>query len=315
MTTTSSLGSFANQSSGSSTENPSENPTSIHPDTRIASAAFKVADLQRSLHFYTEIIGLAKISQVDHEVLIGAAGQPILRLVEVRDARRQPANTTGLYHAAILWPDRRSLAIKIAQLIDLRVRFGQSDHIVSEAFYLSDPDGNGLELYRDRPRSEWDWQGETIRMAVDPIDFNDFFTEIDQIDPVSSDPLAPGGTRLGHLHLRVADITKAEQFYHNLLGFDVTASMSGALFLSAGGYHHHLGMNTWESLNGKPPTEPSAGLLEFTIAVPLQSELERLLGVLSAAGIAFERQGSSALFYDPFLNQIRLEWIEPAAAL
>ena len=242
----------------------SQVPVRIHPQTRIASFALKVADLQRSIHFYTEIIGLGLIQGGDHEAILGAGGQPILRLVKLQDARRQPPNTTGLYHAAILWPDRRSLAIKIAQLSDSGIRFGQSDHLVSEAFYLSDPDGNGLELYRDRPNSEWQWQGDAVQMAIDPIDFDSFFSEIKPQDLDLGNPAAPDGTRLGHMHLRVSDIPLAEKFYHDLLGFDVTASLPNALFLSAGGYHHHIGMNTWESRGGRPPTEPSAGLLEFT---------------------------------------------------
>ncbi len=300
MTTVQDLASFSG-------ETPTGEPSPIHPDTRIASLALKVADLPRSIHFYTEIIGMTVIHKTDSQALLGAGGQPILRLVEVRDARRQPPNTTGLYHAAILWPDRRSLAVKIAQLIDLQVRFGQSDHLVSEAFYLSDPDGNGLELYRDRPRSEWEWQSDAVRMAVDPIDFDDFFSEIDPSNSASSSPYAPPNTRLGHIHLRVADIALAEGFYHGLLGFDVTASMPDALFLSAGGYHHHLGVNTWESRGGKPPIGPTAGLLEFTIALPFQSELERLVKLLVDSGVPVERQDSFALVHDPFQNLIRLE--------
>ncbi len=224
-----------------------QSETSIHPDTRIGSVLIKVANLDRSLDFYTNLIGLPVIQQEKGNALLGASQRPLLALKELPSAQRPPENTTGLYHAAILFPDRRSLAIKIAQLVEANIPFGQSDHLVSEAFYLTDPDGNGLELYRDRPKSEWIWQDGGVRMAVDPLDFNSFFSEIFPGEPALENNTVPKSTRLGHIHLRVADIDIAQNFYHGVLGFDVTARMSGALFLSAGGYHHHLGMNIWQS--------------------------------------------------------------------
>jgi catechol 2,3-dioxygenase len=233
-------------------------------------------------------------------------GWPVLNLEEVPGARVQPANTTGLYHAAILLPDRHALAVKISQLQALKVPLGYADHLVSEAFYLSDPDGNGLELYRDRPRTEWNWQGKSIRMASDPIDFASFFGEVHPDDPALGQMAMPTGTKLGHMHLRVADIPTAEAFYHGALGFDITAHWPSALFLSAGGYHHHLGMNTWESHGGKPPQEPSAGLREFSLLLPDAAELDRLANQVKAAGVAVEPAGDSAVVIDPFQNRIRL---------
>ncbi len=279
---------------------------SIHPSTEVGVVTLKVANLRRSLAFYTDMIGLTVLRQGEHTALMGAGRQPILALEEVAGARPLVRQATGLYHAAILFPDRLSLAAKILQLTKANYPYGYSDHLVSEAFYLDDPDANGLELYRDRPRSEWRWDNGQVRMALDPIDFDSFFGEVQPGDPALQNPSAPEGTKLGHMHLRVANITEAEQFYHGVLGFDITAHMPGALFLSAGGYHHHLGMNTWESLNARPPQEPSAGLREFSILLPDQAELERLVRQVEAAGVPVQQEQGSARLSDPFQNQIRL---------
>ncbi len=285
---------------------PGEPVAALHPATDVGTVTLKVADLPRSLAFYNQVIGLQTLEQVDGKAGLGAGKRPIMTLEEVRGARPQPANTTGLYHAAILLPDRHALAVKIAQIAAIRYPFGYGDHLVSEAFYLSDPDGNGLELYRDRPRSEWTWTNNQVKMATDPIDFGSFFAEIEEGEPALANPAMPDGTKLGHMHLRVADIPTAEQFYHGVLGFDVVARLPGALFVSAGGYHHHLGMNTWESCGGKPPVEPSAGLHEFSIVLPDQAELNRLLTQIHAAGVSVERGDDSAVVLDPFQNRVKL---------
>lgn len=281
-------------------------PATLHPATEVGTVTLKVADLPRSLAFYTNVIGLRPFQVEAHTAVLGAGQRRILTLEEVAGARPLARNTTGLYHAAILFPDRHALAVKMAQISAIRYPFGYSDHLVSEAFYLSDPDENGLELYRDRPRSEWNWDGQTVRMASDPIDFDSFFAEIKDNDEAIKNPEVPDGTKLGHMHLRVADIPLVEQFYHGVLGFDITAKWPGALFLSAGGYHHHLGTNTWESRNGKPPVEPSAGLREFSIALPNVAELDRLIKQIEAAGVGVERNGESAVVYDPWSNRIEL---------
>jgi catechol 2,3-dioxygenase len=283
-----------------------ESVFTLPPQTEVSLVTLKVASLDRSLAFYTQLIGLQELRRDEASAVLGAGERPILRLLETPGARPQPPSTTGLYHAAILWPDRHSLALKIAQLQAHGLPLGQSDHLVSEAFYLSDPDGNGLELYRDRPRHEWTWQDQLVRMAIQPIDFESFFSEIRQDDPALNDASAPVGTRLGHIHLRVAEISEAEQFYHGLLGFDVTAQMPGALFVSAGGYHHHIGMNTWESRGGQPPSAPSAGLEEFSLRLPDLPALERLADRLAAAGIALERNQATFVLHDPFQNRLRL---------
>jgi catechol 2,3-dioxygenase len=293
--------------------NPSAEAAALHPATEVGTVTLKVADLWRSLAFYTEVIGLQAFEQDEHIATLGAGQRAILELESVPGAQPPPAHATGLYHAAILLPDRHALAVKVAQLEAIRYPFGYGDHLVSEAFYLSDPDGNGLELYRDRPRGEWSWVDNHVRMATDPIDFDSFFAEINGDDEaVLSNPALPAGTKLGHVHLRVADIALAEEFYHGLLGFDVTARLPGALFVSAGGYHHHLGMNTWESQGGKPAVDPVTGLREFSISLPDMGELGRLTSRVEAAGVPVERGAGSAVLLDPFQNRIRLV-LQPAS--
>lgn len=278
----------------------------IHSDTRIGGAVIKVADINRSLEFYTKVIGFKVLSQNHQRASLGTALGSILVLEEMKGARRPSDSSTGLYHTAILFPNRRSLAIKIAQLVELKIPFGQSDHLVSEAFYLSDPDGNGLELYRDRPKSEWGWADGSVKMAVDPIDFNSFFAEIFPDEPALENRSVPADTRLGHIHLRVAEIKSSEDFYQRILGFDVTARMPGALFLSAGGYHHHLGMNVWQSRGGLPPAEPAAGLREYSILLPDEAEFERLVNRLEGEGVTIRTESDSISVADPSRIQIRL---------
>ncbi len=279
---------------------------SIHPQAAIGHVALTVADLQRSLVFYEQIIGFERIQQTDQTAVLGVAGVPLLHLIEKQGAVTQPDYSTGLYHVAILLPSRVDLAREIQHLIDVRYPLqGYADHLVSEAFYLADPDGNGLEIYRDRPRSEWRWSGSTVRMASDPIDFDSFFGELNDSNRTWTG--LPASTRIGHIHLRAADVAQAKAFYHDILGFDVTAQMPGAIFLSAGGYHHHLGANTWQSRGAPPAPENSVGLQEFTVTLPDEAERERIAERLMTAGIAFTREGQDILLRDPWQNQLRLK--------
>lgn len=278
----------------------------LHPSVDVGAVTLKVADLRRSLAFYGGLLGLAELERGDGKATLGAGTRPILALEEVPGAQPQPLRTTGLYHAAILFPDRRSLGVKIAQLAAAGLPLGQGDHLVSEAFYLSDPDGNGLELYRDRPRAEWEWDGNNVRMATDPVDVEGMFAEVGDLQQVMGETAAAVGTKLGHMHLRVADVSLAEKFYVDALGFDVTARWHGALFVSAGGYHHHIGLNSWESRGGPPAPENSAGLREFTLLLPNAEEIARVAERVAAAGYAVEEAADTILLRDPFENRIRL---------
>jgi catechol 2,3-dioxygenase len=281
-------------------------PAKLHPLTDVGSVTLKVADLRRSLAFYAGQLGLRVLQEGEGRATLGAGGRPIVALDEIRGAPPQPPRATGLYHAAILFPDRRSLGVKIAQLASEGISVGQGDHLVSEAFYLSDPDGNGLELYRDRPRSEWQWDGASVRMATDPVDVEGLFAEIGNLEQAMTEAAAPDGTKLGHMHLRVGDLALAEKFYVDTLGFDVTARWPGALFVSAGGYHHHLGLNTWQSRGAPLAPDDTAGLREFSLLLADKDEVERVASRVIEAGFTATDEGENALLRDPFGIHIRL---------
>jgi catechol 2,3-dioxygenase len=281
------------------------NPShSIHPGARIGAVALRVADLARSSAFYQDTLGLMPVGS-ERAVAVLAARDlvPLLSLHETPGARHV-ARAAGLYHFAVLLPSRVDLGRALKRLMDNGVRFGQSDHLVSEALYLSDPDGNGIEIYRDRPRSQWTWHGGMVEMAVDPLDLDSLLEEAGK--SVTSKPGAPEGTRIGHVHLQVSDVEQAVQFYHGLIGFDITASFQGAAFLSAGGYHHHLGLNSWSSRGAPPAPADSSGLASFAIEVPGLEERDRVLSRLKAAGIATEEEQGRAVIRDPWNIAVEL---------
>lgn len=235
------------------------------PDAaHIGGAHLRVIDLKRALGFYRDILGFT-VTESDntHAALSASPGEaPILRLTQHPGATRKPQRSVGLYHVAILMPDRAALSRILRRLIASGYPVGgASDHLVSEALYLSDPDGNGLEIYRDRPRAEWKWNGDKVAMATDPLDVDGVLSE-----STTDSGVAPG-TIIGHVHLHVSDLKRAEDFYGGLLGFDVMQrDYPGALFVAAGGYHHHLGLNIWAG-RMKPPAS-AVGLEDFTVVIP-----------------------------------------------
>ena len=233
--------------------------------TRIASATLSVGDIERSLHFYRDLAGLRVLSTDGNTVALGAGAEPILYLVEEKGAAPPPPRATGLYHTAILYPDRAALARVVTHIASKQYPFsGASDHLVSEAFYLDDPDGLGVELYRDRPRNEWKWDGDKIQMASLPLDIDDVLATADRPFDVAQE-----GTRIGHIHLKVSDIAKAEAFYCDDAGFLPMARFgASATFLAADGYHHHIGANTWHSLAASPAPGGHAGLRAFVVDTP-----------------------------------------------
>ncbi len=237
------------------------------PDTaHIGGAHLRVIDLDRALDFYRDTLGLTVVDQPGDTVALASSpdAAPILRLTVHPDAIRKPQRSTGLYHVAILLPSRAALGKMLHRLIDLGYPLqGAADHLVSEALYLADPDGNGLEIYRDRPRSEWRMDGDSVAMATEALDVDGVLADADLS---AWDGIAPG-TVIGHVHLHVSDLAQSEQFYSGLLGLDVVQrSYPGALFLSAGGYHHHLGVNTWAGR--MPPPANAVGLESFTVTIP-----------------------------------------------
>ena len=288
---------------------PTDRPdqATLDPDTSVGAVRLTVPDPERSREFYERAIGLRAVELEDGAIGLGVAGGP--PLVELHgDASAPPLDprTPGLFHLAIVLPTRPDLARALARLADARVPLsGASDHLVSEALYLSDPDGNGIELYRDRPREQWPVRDGVLQMATLPLDLDSVIGELRDRNDLS--PVAPSGTRVGHVHLQVSDPAEAERFYSGLLGFEVTVrGYPGALFVSAGGYHHHIGLNTWHSA-GSPPAAPGAlGLRSFEIALPNDEELERVLARLRAAGVEPAVTAAGPQVRDPFGNAVRL---------
>jgi len=265
----------------------------------------RVADLDSEREFYERAIGLSPIDSGDGVARLGSDGTPVVELDHRADAPARAPRTTGLFHLAILVPDRAALAAALARAVRAGGRIsGASDHLVSEALYLNDPEGNGIEIYSDRPRAEWERDGGEIRMSTLPLDVDGLLAELREDEP---DSAMPDGTRVGHVHLNVADLDAAERFYSGLLGFDVTVrGYPGALFLSTGGYHHHIGVNTWAGPGAPAPAAGSRGLEWFELSVddaPGLAELERRLG---DAGAPIERRPESLLTHDPSENGLLL---------
>lgn len=236
-------------------------------ETRLGPVTLQVGDLERSLGYYRRVLGMEKMTRSEGEVALAEKGstEPLVILRERRGATPVPRrDRLGLFHYAILLPNRGSLGSFVRHLGSLGEAFGASDHVVSEAVYLYDPDGLGIEVYADRPRESWRHQGGQLLMATDPMDVDGV---IESAKGAQWDGL-PAGTVMGHVHLHVGDLAEAEAFYHEELGLDkMVWSYPGALFLAAGGYHHHLGLNTW-ARGAPPPGEHEAQLLEWELVVP-----------------------------------------------
>ncbi|HZQ06219.1 MAG TPA: VOC family protein [Anaerolineae bacterium] len=277
---------------------------SIHPDTNLGYVHLTVNDLKSSLPYYTDVLGFHVHRNENGTAHLGAGGDDLVLLTENPDAK-DPGIATGLYHFAILVPSRLELARALRRLAETQVPLqGFSDHLVSEAIYLSDPDGNGIEIYRDRPRDQWTFQNGALRMASDPLDIRGILREL-EADNSPSPRLAPD-TKLGHMHLKIANVKRDEAFYRDVLGFDEMAILPSAAFVSAGGYHHHLGMNTWESAGAAPPPPDSIGLQYFTVRLPNSDELTRVANQVRSAGFDLEETDAGLLVRDPSKNAVVL---------
>ncbi|HMQ29122.1 MAG TPA: VOC family protein [Chloroflexaceae bacterium] len=278
----------------------------IDERTAVGPVRLTVADLGRSLSFYEGVLGMRGARQPDGDYALSVGGPALLSLEERRGARPKPQRSTGLYHVAILMPTRADLARVIARLAEARYPLtGASDHLVSEALYLDDPDGNGLEIYADRPRAAWPKAGDEVRMTVDPLDIEAILGELDS----ASGPWAglPAGTTIGHVHLHVADLRAAEEFYVGVLGFEVMQRFgNSALFVAAGGYHHHLGLNIWAGVGAPPPPADAVGLRHYAVRLPDQAALDAVLGRVRAAGLPVEEAGAGLFVRDPSQNVVLL---------
>ncbi|OAB43176.1 VOC family protein [Paenibacillus glacialis] len=278
----------------------------IHPSTQIGLVKLKISDLKRSVAFYKEVVGLRILSQTENIAELTVDGnQPLLILEQIENAVILPERSVaGLYHFAILVPDRISLGLSLRNLIKFNVGVGQGDHLVSEALYINDPDNNGIEIYADRPKESWkrDVNGEYV-MTTDPVD-------VDGLLAISEGKTWSGlseDTIVGHVHFHVSDLQKTEAFYCGILGFDVTAHYgSMALFISAGGYHHHIGLNTWAGVGAPPAPHDAVGLDYFTLVLPNHEELDHVIVQLKDAGISVRYIDGGWFVKDPSNITIKL---------
>ena len=273
--------------------------------TRLGRVRLQVADLARSLAYYEQVLGLRVLHREGGDATLAAHGDdaPLVELHERPGASPAPYHgRLGLYHFAILLPDRASLGRFLAHLAETGVQAGASDHLVSEAIYLRDPDGLGIEVYADRPRAEWPRSGGRIVMDSKPIDADGL------VRAAGGQPWAgmPAGTVMGHVHLHVGDLRQAAAFFMGGLGMEEVLEWSGALFMSAGGYHHHLGTNTWARPGSPAPGPDDARLLEWTVILPAAADVEAAAASLRASGHDVTRAAAAALAADPWGTALRI---------
>lgn len=274
-------------------------------DLRLGAVRLQVSNLNRSVAYYERVVGFRQIKKGSSTATLGAHDDdtPLLELRERAGATPVPRRgRLGLYHFAILLPDRAALGRFAAHLGRIGEYAGMADHLVSEAMYLTDPDGLGIEVYSDRPRSTWGMQGRSIAMATLPLDVQDL-ASASAGEPWTG---APKGARVGHVHLHVSDLDQAAAFYHAGLGFDkVVIDFPGALFMSAGGYHHHLGTNTWAA-SAPTATESDARLLEWTVVLPTARDVSDAARSLTTAGFDVKKEAADVVTSDPWGTGIRL---------
>jgi len=274
-------------------------PQPLATDLTLGSVELSVGDLKRSVNFHQNVLGLRVLETGNGTARLGAGQRTLLILHERPGAPPAPRSTPGLYHFALLLPSRADLARWVKHAAAQGVRVGQADHLVSEAFYLTDPDGHGIEVYRDRPRDAWAWQGSEVQMASDPIDIQGLLSEPGADEPWTG---APNGTVMGHVHLRVTDVPATEAFYAGTLGFDVAARWPGALFVSVGGYHHHFGLNAWHSQGGASAPAGSAKLERVHVILPDANAVQTVAERLARAAHAFTREDDALNVRDPSGN-------------
>jgi catechol 2,3-dioxygenase len=280
----------------------------IDPATELGPVALTVADASASSAFYEQAIGLRPLPGTEDRIRLGAGETALVELFRDPDAPPRPPGTTGLFHLAILVPSRLELARVLRRVANAGWSFGgASDHLVSEALYLQDPEGNGIEIYRDRPRDEWPVEDGELRMDTIPLDLQGLLLELPEAGEEAGWPIA-AGTRIGHVHLNVADLAAAEEFYVGALGFEVTVrGYPQALFVSAGGgYHHHIGLNTWAGEGAPSPPSGARGLRWFEILLPTPEALTEVEERVAGAGIEATRDDPGLRLSDPSGNALLL---------
>lgn len=288
---------------------------SIHPKTMTGHISLTVANMDNQLAFYQQAMGFKLHWREENRAGLGAGGADLLRLTEQPNVKKY-RGVTGLYHVAYLFPNRRELAIAMARLFALKYPNSPTDHIMTKTTYLDDLEGNGIELYCESPEDGTWTMGngkfETYRKdgswsnGREPLDVDALFSHLKEND--SLDAPIPPDARIGHVHLHVRNVDEAVDFYHGVIGFDVmgNAPAMQAAFISAGGYHHHLGLNTWQGRGAPPPPPDAVGLRHFTVELPNQQALDEVIARVDKAGIASNKTDDGLLIYDPSQNGVVL---------
>lgn len=280
------------------------------PNLYPAHVQLKVSNLVRSIEYYTTVIGLKVLQQTETEAYLTADGQTsLVSLVEVQNAQPLKQGFAGLYHLALLLPSRKDLGNIVQHFVNMNIRLGAADHDVSEALYLNDPDGNGIEIYIDRHESEWTWnQDEQVHMVTEQLNFHPILAAAD-----GNWNGLPADTVMGHVHLSVVNLDKSEQFYTNVLDYNVVTRYGAqALFVSTGKYHHHFGLNTWNSNNGHAPKNDMVGLKSFTVVLKDAQYAEEVKQSLTTNGFIVENfaeapaHGGTQLFSTVDPNGLRI---------
>jgi catechol 2,3-dioxygenase len=282
----------------------------IDATAHIGAVHLTISDLDRSVRFYQSHAGFTLHRREERTAWLGAGGADLLALSACESAPRV-RGATGLYHFAILVPTRVDLSRALRRLVTTDTLLqGAADHGVSEALYLVDPDGNGIEIYRDRPRAEWPFVNGQLRMGADPVDFDRLLADADPGD----DRGLARGTAIGHVHLHVSRLDEAHRFYVDVLGFDLMQRYGpSALFVSAGGYHHHIGLNTWAGVGAPPPPPGAIGLRHFDVVLSSEAAVDDVERRLHAASVSLERSADGFVVRDPSANALRFTWSDGPA--
>lgn len=272
------------------------------PYTFVELVELKVTDLENSLTFYQEVVGFKVLEKTATKALLTADGQTALLSIEQpTDIIPTHQKTTGLYHFALLLPTREDLGAVLRHFAETNIRIGAGDHLVSEALYLNDPDGNGIEIYSDRPDTEWTWKDGYVGMDTLQIDAQSIL----EAGANTQWNGLPEGTVMGHIHLSVKELVETEKFY-NALGLQVVTPYPGALFMASGKYHHHVGLNTWNGVGASAPAENVVGLKAFTLVFPSTEELNAAIDQLKAIEVEVIQEDGIFTTKDPSQNKIKM---------
>jgi catechol 2,3-dioxygenase len=284
---------------------PARPSSAVRRPMHIGMVTLRVRNLQLVTGFYRDAIGLTVMEHTATGVRLGASGVPLIELEGHPEASPDSKIAAGLYHAAFVMPTRKELAQWLVYAIKNRIKLtGFADHLVTESIYLDDPEGNGIEVYADRPPELWQWNSGSVAMGVYDLDINDLLELVDT--RVITSAKAPDGLRIGHIHLRVGDLERAVAFYRDVIGLDLTRQMDGAAFLSSGGYHHHVAVNIWQSAGAGQRDSTAAGLAWFSIEVGAQSMLAAAEERLRRAGTEIRGITNGIEIVDPWGTRLHL---------